>query len=55
MNTHSNKRDEKFSNSKKLIKHIARQHGSDGTYQCRLCQELESVRTNWCWIYLFCL
>ena len=30
--------DEKFSNSKKLVKHIARQHGNDGTYQCRLCQ-----------------
>ena len=37
-----NKCDEKFSNSKKLVKHIARQHG-DGTYQCRLCQELEST------------
>ena len=37
-----NKCDKKFSNSKKLIKHIARQHGNDGTYQCRLCQELES-------------
>ena len=37
-----NKCDEKFSNSKKLMKHIARQHGNDGTYQCRLCQELES-------------
>ena len=36
-----NKCDEKFSNSKKLVKHIARQHGNDGTYQCRLCQELE--------------
>ena len=35
--------DEKFSNSKKLVKHIARQHGNDGTYQCRLCQELEST------------
>ena len=38
-----NKCDEKFSNSKKLMKHIARQHGNDGTYQCRLCQELEST------------
>ena len=38
-----NKCDEKFSNSKKLVKHIARQHGNDGTYQCRLCQELEST------------
>ena len=37
-----NKCDEKFSNSKKLVKHIARQHGNDGTYQCCLCQELES-------------
>ena len=36
-----NKCDEKFSNSKKLVKHIAKQHGTDGTYQCRLCQELE--------------
>ena len=35
-----NKCDEKFSNSKKLVKDIARQHGNDGTYQCRLCQEL---------------
>ena len=34
--------DEKFFNSKKLIKHIARQHGNDGT-QCHLCQELEST------------
>ena len=39
-----NKCDEKFSNSKKLVKHIARQHGNDGTYQCRLCQELESTK-----------
>ena len=38
-----NKCDEKFFNSKKLVKHIARQHGNDGTYQCRLCQELEST------------
>ena len=38
-----NKCDEKFSNSKKLMKHIARQHGNDGTYQCRLCRELEST------------
>ena len=38
-----NKCDEKFSNSKELMKHIARQHGNDGTYQCRLCQELEST------------
>ena len=38
-----NKCDEKFSNSKKLVKHIARQHGNDGTYQCRLCQELKST------------
>ena len=38
-----NKCDEKFSNSKKLVKHIARQHGNDETYQCRLCQELEST------------
>ena len=38
-----NKCDEKFSNSKKLVKHIARQHGNDGTYQCCLCQELEST------------
>ena len=38
-----NKCDKKFSNSKKLIKHIARQHDNDGTYQCRLCQELEST------------
>ena len=37
-----NKCDEKFSDSEKLVKHIARQHGNDGTYQCRLCQELES-------------
>ena len=36
-----NKCDEKFCDSKKLVKHIARQHGNDGTYQCRLCQELE--------------
>ena len=35
--------DEKFSDSKKLVKHIARQHGNDGTYKCRLCQELEST------------
>ena len=34
---------EKFSNSKKLMKHIARQHGNDGTYQCCLCQELETT------------
>ena len=38
-----NKCDEKFSNSKKLVKHIERQHGNDGTYQCCLCQELEST------------
>ena len=38
-----NKCDEKFSNLKKLVKHIARQHGNYGTYQCRLCQELEST------------
>ena len=38
-----NKCDEKFSNLKKLVKHIARQHGNDGTYRCRLCQELEST------------
>ena len=25
------------------MKHIARQHGNDGTYQCCLCQELEST------------
>ena len=38
-----NKCDKKFSNLKKLVKHITRQHGNDGTYQCRLCQELEST------------
>ena len=38
-----NKCDEKFSDLKKLVKHIARQHGNDGTYKCRLCQELEST------------
>ena len=38
-----NKCDEKFSNLRKLVKHIARQHGNDGIYQCRLCQELEST------------
>ena len=37
-----NKCDKKFSDSKNLVKLIARQHGNDGTYQCRLCQELES-------------
>ena len=35
--------DEKFSNSKKFVKHIARQQGNDGSYQCRLCRELEST------------
>ena len=40
-----NKCDETFSNSKKLIKYIARQHRNDGTYQCRLCQELESTES----------
>ena len=39
-----NKCDEKLSNSKKLVKHIARQHGNDGSYQCCLCQELESTK-----------
>ena len=38
-----NKCDKKFSDSKNLVKHIARQHGNDGTYQCCLCQELEST------------
>ena len=38
-----NKCDEKFCDSKKLVKHIARQHGNDGTYQCCLCKELEST------------
>ena len=35
--------DEKFYDSKELVKHIARQHGNDGTYQCCLCQELETT------------
>ena len=35
--------DEKFCDSKELVKHIARQHGNDGTYQCRLCKELDST------------
>jgi hypothetical protein len=26
-----------------LVQHIARYHGNDGNYQCRLCQELEST------------
>jgi hypothetical protein len=32
----------RFSNFMKLVQHIARQHGSDGNYQCGLCQELKS-------------
>jgi ssDNA-binding Zn-finger/Zn-ribbon topoisomerase 1 len=31
-----------FSNFIKLVRHIARQHGNDGNYQCGLCQELKS-------------
>ena len=38
-----NKCNAKFSNSKKLLKHLKRQHGDDGTYQCCLCQELKST------------
>jgi hypothetical protein len=27
----------------RLVQHIAKEHGNDGHYQCRLCQELEST------------
>ncbi|CAB4012897.1 zinc finger 236 isoform X1, partial [Paramuricea clavata] len=37
-----NKCNRPFSNFMKLVKHVARQHGNDGIYQCGLCQELES-------------
>ena len=38
-----NKCNKKFYDLEKFVKHIARQHGNDGTYQCHLCQELEST------------
>ena len=40
--------DEKFSNSKKFVKLIARQHGNDGSYQCRLCRELYEIEPDVC-------
>ena len=31
-----------FSTFKRMLKHIGREHGSDGNYQCGLCEELHS-------------
>jgi KRAB domain-containing zinc finger protein len=35
--------DKRLYNFMKLLQHIAKQHGSDGNYQCGVCQELEST------------
>jgi hypothetical protein len=35
--------DKRCVNFTKLVRHISREHGNDGNYQCGSCQELEST------------